>query len=63
VGYTLPARAVSKIGLQMIRVYVSGQNLLTWTKDMKDFDPEASQQQGQFYPQQKVITLGLNVTF
>jgi TonB-linked SusC/RagA family outer membrane protein len=63
VGYTLPARVVSKIGSQMIRVYASGQNLVTWTKDMKDFDPEASQQEGQFYPQQRVITLGLNVTF
>jgi hypothetical protein len=30
---------------------------------MKDFDPEASDEGGQFYPQQKVITLGLNVTF
>ena len=49
--------------LQMIRVYASGQNLVTWTKDMKDFDPEASNDGGEFYPQQKVITLGLNVTF
>lgn len=63
IGYTLPVNVMSKIGLQMIRVYASGQNLVTWTKEMKDFDPEASQQEGQFYPQQKVITVGLNVTF
>ena len=63
IGYALPATVVSKIGLQLVRVYASGQNLVTWTKEMKDFDPEASQQQGQFYPQQKVVTVGLNITF
>ena len=63
VGYTLPPQIMSKVHLQMIRVYASGQNLVTWTKDMKDFDPEASNSGGEFYPQQKVITLGLNVTF
>ncbi|MBZ4191963.1 SusC/RagA family TonB-linked outer membrane protein [Niabella beijingensis] len=63
VGYTLPPHIMQRIRLQNIRVYLSGQNLVTWTKEMKDFDPEASQQQGQFYPQQRVITVGLNVTF
>ena len=63
VGYTLPPQVMAKLHLQTIRVYASGQNLVTWTKDMKDFDPEASDEGGQFYPQQKVITLGLNVTF
>ena len=63
IGYTIPVRIMSKMHLQMIRVYASGQNLVTWTKDMKDFDPEASDEGGQFYPQQKVITVGLNVTF
>ena len=63
IGYTIPVKVMSRMHLQMIRVYASGQNLVTWTKDMKDFDPEASDEGGQFYPQQKVITLGLNVTF
>ncbi len=63
VGYTIPVKVMSSIHLQMIRVYASGQNLVTWTKDMKDFDPEASSEAGEFYPQQRVITLGLNVTF
>jgi TonB-linked SusC/RagA family outer membrane protein len=63
VGYTLPPQVMAKLHLQTIRVYASGQNLVTWTKDMKDFDPEASNSGGEFYPQQKVVTLGLNVTF
>ncbi len=63
IGYTLPARVMKQIHLQIIRVYASGQNLVTWTKEMKDFDPEASNEGGEFYPQQKVVTVGLNVTF
>ncbi|MEO5995804.1 MAG: TonB-dependent receptor [Chitinophagaceae bacterium] len=63
IGYTLPLQVMTKLHLQTIRVYASGQNLATWTKDMKDFDPEASQEGGTFYPQQKVVTFGLNVTF
>lgn len=62
-GYTLPASLVSKARLQMVRAYVSGQNIFTWSKDMKDFDPEASASNGNYYPQQKVITVGLNVSF
>jgi hypothetical protein len=62
-GYTLPTKLVSAIKLQSIRVYVSGQNLITWTKDLKDFDPEISASNGNYYPQQRVYTFGLNVNF
>ncbi|MEO8414809.1 MAG: TonB-dependent receptor [Ginsengibacter sp.] len=63
IGYTLPPQVMAKLHLQSIRVYGSGQNLITWTKEMKDFDPEASNSGGEFYPQQKVVTFGLSVTF
>lgn len=63
IGYTIPPKVMSRLKLQMIRVYASGQNLVTWSKEMKDFDPEASNSGGEFYPQQKVITVGLNITF
>lgn len=62
-GYSLPKDLVAKARLQSVRAYVSGQNLITWAKDMKDFDPEASASNGNYYPQQKVITVGLNVNF
>ncbi|MCC6290446.1 MAG: TonB-dependent receptor [Chitinophagaceae bacterium] len=62
-GYTLPTRLTSKAHLQTARFFVSGQNMLTWAKDMKDFDPEISVSNGNYYPQQKVVTVGLNVTF
>lgn len=61
-GYTLPSSVLQHIHLQSVRFYVSGQNLLTWT-GIKNFDPEVSQSNGQYYPQMKVVTVGLNVTF
>ena len=62
-GYRLPASIVGRAHLQSVRAYVSAQNMLTWAKDMKDFDPEVSVNNGNYYPQQKVVTIGLNVTF
>jgi TonB-linked SusC/RagA family outer membrane protein len=61
-GYNIPAHLCKRIGLQNLRVYVSGQNLLTIDK-VKIFDPEAPSGSGQFYPQTKIYNVGLNVTF
>jgi len=48
-----------------MRIYVSGENLLTFTKLMKAFDPEATggTSSGYIYPLQKMLSAGLNVTF
>ncbi|MCG8391026.1 MAG: hypothetical protein MJA30_36085, partial [Cytophagales bacterium] len=40
-GYNLPQNVVNRAGLQSLRVYVTGQNLLTFT-DYSGFDPEVS---------------------
>ena len=41
IGYTLPDKWLSKIGFEKIRVYFSGENLLTFTKLHSDYiDPE-----------------------
>lgn len=61
-GYNIPAIVCKRVGLQNLRVYVSGQNLLTIDK-VKIFDPEAPSGSGQFYPQTKIYNVGLNVTF
>ena len=39
-GYTLPKEWCNIMGISRIRVYYSGQNLLTFTKFDKGFDPE-----------------------
>jgi TonB-linked SusC/RagA family outer membrane protein len=63
-GYTIPKSFTRKIGLDNVRFYVSGQNILTFTK-MKNFDPE--RQTGtttdQLTPLYKVYSFGLNVKF
>lgn len=63
-GYTLPAALVRKIGIQSCRFYTSATNLLTFT-DVVDFDPEKIQEdeRNRVYPQSKVYSLGLNLTF
>ncbi len=40
-GYTLPKKIVSKMGLSNLRVYVSGDNLHYWSK-RQGFDPRGS---------------------
>ena len=62
-GYTLPRKITDKVGIQLFRVFVSGYNLLTYSPDYKDFDPEASAGNGQSYPLQRVLTAGLTLTF
>ncbi len=62
-GYNLPRKINQRLGFQMLRLYVSGYNLLTYSPDYKDFDPEAAAGSGQSYPLQRVATVGLNVTF
>ena len=61
-GYNLPYRIARKAGMQSARVFLSGQNLLTWSP-IKNFDPEVSVTNGEYYPQQKVVTIGLNLNF
>lgn len=61
-SYAIPTVVTQRIRLQNARVFVSGQNVVTWTK-MRNYDPEITQANAWSYPQQKVISLGLNVTF
>ncbi|MBV5312743.1 MAG: TonB-dependent receptor [Prolixibacteraceae bacterium] len=64
IGYNFDRALLSNIKIEGFRIYVSGQNLFTWTKDkLVDFDPEAYHSAGKFYPQAKVYTVGLNLTF
>jgi TonB-linked SusC/RagA family outer membrane protein len=62
VGYTLPKETLSKIRLSSLRVYASAFNLFTIT-GVKDYDPEGNSSSGQFYPQQRIINLGVNIKF
>lgn len=64
-GYSLPSSLVQKAGMSKVRLFVSGQNLLTITKMTTLFDPETigGNSRGNVYPLTKVYSFGLNVTF
>ncbi|MGE7773822.1 SusC/RagA family TonB-linked outer membrane protein [Chitinophaga sp. NPDC101104] len=65
-GYTVPETLLRRAGLGKVRLYVTGNNLLTFTK-YKGFDPEVGLDEFGIdkgrYPQAKNVTVGLNVNF
>ena len=64
VGYTFSSRKMEKMGLKKARIFYSGQNIFTVTQFYDWVDPEApAGETGYTYPQVKVNTLGVNLTF
>lgn len=61
IGYNLPTSVLHKIGFGSARVYVSGYNLFTLSS-MDLLDPEAVSTGGQYYPPQRVISVGFNIS-
>lgn len=61
IGYNLPPSLTTRMGINRLRVYANGFNLLTWS----DFplDPEARNASGSYYPQKRVFNLGLSLAF
>ncbi|WP_461789656.1 SusC/RagA family TonB-linked outer membrane protein [Pedobacter sp.] len=69
-GYNLNGKLVKRWHLKGLRVFASGQNLLTWTK-YSGMDPEVSVKSGNnltpgfdysAYPRSRTLTMGLNLT-
>lgn len=63
-GYNLPADISKKAGIQRLRIFVSAQNLLTFT-NLENFDPERATggATDQLTPLYKVFTTGINLKF
>jgi TonB-dependent starch-binding outer membrane protein SusC len=67
IGYTVPLSIMQKVGLTRFRVYVSGNNLKTFTK-YTGFDPEIGSGNSfgvdrGFYPQSRSFLFGLSAAF
>ena len=65
IGYSLPKQAIRFAGLQNVRIYFQGMNLLTFDglKDV-DVDPEQREQNdGIWYPIQRVLNIGIDITY
>lgn len=59
-GYTLPARLLQKVGIDNIRIFGTGENLLTFTK-FRGLDPEKRAHASDAYPLNKSFSFGINV--
>ena len=66
-AYNLPETSCRKLKMQHVRIYVSGQDLFTFSKGTwgRSFDPEETWERSdeQTYPFTKVISAGLDVKF
>ena len=62
-GYTLPQRITQPLRIDRCRMYVSADNLLTFTNYFSSADPERPVQAGGNYPQIKTYVFGINITF
>ena len=60
-GYSLPKAILDKVGVSRLRVYITGENLFTFTPLIKAFDPETLD--NMTYPINKKIAVGMNLTF
>lgn len=61
-GYTLPASWGKKIGIASLRIYGSGENLLTMTR-FRGLDPESQGGANDAYPLNKSYSVGINLSF
>lgn len=61
ISYSLPVKLTKKVGLSGARIYVTGFNLFT-VDEVKYYDPELNRSYGDYYPQQRIINFGINIT-
>jgi hypothetical protein len=62
IGYQLPDNMAKKVKTESLRVYVSGHNLLTVDRlNNNDLDTEMASLTA--FPTNRVVNIGLNVTF
>lgn len=65
-GYTLPKTLTKKVGMEQVRIYVSGQNLFNFSSFYKGWDPENEIGTGDgpnYYPLNAIYSFGFNFKF
>jgi TonB-linked SusC/RagA family outer membrane protein len=65
IGYTMPESVINTLGLEYMRIYLAGRNLLTFDNYFEGWDPELNVQTGEgvHYPMSRTYILGVNVKF
>lgn len=72
-GYTIPKKLTEKFGVKNLYIYANAQNLFTVTDFWKGYDPEIAYDSsatdgvslggGNYYPQVKVFSIGVDIKF
>jgi TonB-linked SusC/RagA family outer membrane protein len=62
IGYSLPSRIAQKGHLKNARIFVTGNNLMTFSS-FKLWDPELNTSNGFRYPIMKSVSIGVNLEF
>lgn len=65
IGYTIPKTVTSKLGIEQLRVFFTGENLWTGTSLPSMYDPETidSNNGRMMYPLSTVYSMGLSLSF
>lgn len=64
IGYNFSKKMLKPLGVEGVRLYVEGYNLLTFSGLTKyNIDPESPSVNNGYYPQQRTYTMGVKVTF
>ena len=61
-GYNFRKELVNKIGIESLRLFLNGNNLLCFD-NVKIVDPETENMEVSRYPSQRLVTLGLQIGF
>lgn len=64
-SYNLPEEVIEKLNIARLRLFVSAENILTFTNYIKGFDPERpfNVTNQPFHPQIQSLSFGLNLNF
>ena len=65
IGYTVDPKLTRRIGISNIRVFVSGENICTWSAlDTKYIDPEETLSgDARTYPMSRSWSIGASISF
>ena len=66
IGYSLQNNIVRRLGMDKVRIYIGGENLLTFSGIMDSFDPETNINANSaylIYPLSRTVSTGINITF
>ncbi len=63
VGYTFNKKIIRAAGIEKLRIFLQGSNILTFSELTKyNIDPEQPGVNNGYYPQQKTLSFGINLT-